>query len=93
MTVLVHNQAVDWNQELYQQTFDRVIPDRANPPAGLIAHFAAPGEDGGWQVVDIWESEADFRRFLEEAVIPAAKEIGAPPFGTTIVELYNSLVP
>jgi heme-degrading monooxygenase HmoA len=28
---------------------------------------------GGIHVVDIWESEADFQRFLEERLMPAAK--------------------
>ena len=92
MAILVQNQAPDWNQELYQSTFDRVIPDRSNPPAGMIAHYAAPGADGGWQVVDVWESEEAFRSFLEGTVIPAAQELGAPPFDSKVVELYNSLV-
>ncbi|MEU1895023.1 hypothetical protein ACH4D4_33775 [Streptomyces pristinaespiralis] len=93
MAVLVVNQAPDWNQELYQATLDRVIPDRDNPPAGLIAHFAAPGAAGGWQVIDVWESEDALRRFLEGSVLPAAKELGAPPFDTKVVEIYNSLIP
>lgn len=93
MAVLVHNEGADWTQDLYQTTFDRVIPDRTNPPTGLIAHFAAPLEAGGWQVIDVWESEAAFRRFLDEEVIPAAKELGAPPFDTKVVTLHNSLIP
>ncbi|WP_282697112.1 hypothetical protein [Streptomyces sp. CC208A] len=93
MTVLVHSQGADWNQELYRQTVDRVIPDRANPPAGLLAHIGAPGKAGGRQVVDVWESEDAFRRFLEDTLIPAAKEIGAPPFATTVVEVDNTLIP
>lgn len=93
MAVLVVNQGAEWTQELYQAAFDRAIPDRTNPPAGLVAHFGAPGEGGGWQVIDVWESEEQFRRFLEESVIPAAKAIGAPPFDTQVVELYNSLIP
>jgi hypothetical protein len=93
MAVLVVNQAADWSQELYQATFDRAIPDRNNPPAGLIAHFGAPGAAGGWQVIDVWESEDAFRRFLEEAVYPAAQELGAPPFDTKVVEIYSSLIP
>ena len=93
MAILVNNQAADWNQELYQGTFDRVIPDRSNPPAGMIAHYAAPREGGGWQVIDVWESEEAFRRFLNEQVIPAAQDLGAPPFDTQVTELYNSLVP
>ena len=26
--------------------------------AGAIAHFAGPRAEGGWRVVDVWESEA-----------------------------------
>ncbi|MET9422983.1 MULTISPECIES: hypothetical protein [unclassified Streptomyces] len=93
MAVLVVNQAPDWNQELYQATLDRAIPDRNNPPAGLIAHFAAPGAAGGWQVIDVWESEDAMQRFLADAVRPAAQELGAPPFDTKVVEIYNTLIP
>ncbi|MFI6011458.1 hypothetical protein ACIBAG_22020 [Streptomyces sp. NPDC051243] len=92
MAVLVVNQGAEWTQELYQATFDRAIPDRTNPPAGMVAHYAAPSEGGGWQVIDVWESEEAFRRFLEESVVPAAKELGAPPFESHVTELYNSLV-
>ena len=92
MAVLVVNRGAEWTQELYQATFDRAIPDRANPPAGLIAHFGAPADGGGWQVIDAWESEEAFRRFLQESVIPAAQALGAPPFDSQVVELYNSLV-
>lgn len=93
MAVLVHHEGADWTQELYQAAFDRAIPDRTNPPAGLIVHVAAPREAGGWQVIDVWESEDAFRSFLEQSVIPAAQAIGAPSFDTKVVELYNSLIP
>jgi hypothetical protein len=93
MAILVSHQGADWNQELYQATFDRAIPDRSNPPAGLIAHFGAPREEGGWQVIDVWESEEAFRRFLDEKVIPAAQDLEAPPFDTKVSELHNSLIP
>ncbi|MFF4353557.1 hypothetical protein [Streptomyces sp. NPDC001530] len=92
MAVLVHNQGADWNQRLYETIFDRVIPDRANPPRGLIAHFGTPRAAGGWQVVDVWESEEAFRRFAEEVIFPAARELGAPPFETTVTEIHNSLI-
>lgn len=92
MAVLVVNHSAEWTQELYQAAFDRVIPDRAHPPAGLVTHYAAPVAGGGWQVIDVWESEDAFRRFLEESVVPAAKELGAPPFESHVTELYNSLI-
>lgn len=56
MAVLVHNQGADWNQGLYQAIFDRVIPDRSRPPAGLIAHVGAPGAD--WTAPGLVEARA-----------------------------------
>ncbi|MBT2489208.1 hypothetical protein J7E96_11880 [Streptomyces sp. ISL-96] len=93
MAILVINHGANWTKDLYQATFDRVIPDRTNPPAGLISHVGAPGDGGGWQVIDVWESEEAFRRFMEESVKPAAQELGAPPFDSKVVEVYNSLIP
>ncbi|GAB2609717.1 hypothetical protein GCM10027168_48380 [Streptomyces capparidis] len=93
MSILAVHYSPDWNQELYQACLDRVIPDPDTPPTGLIAHYAAPREDGGWQVIDVWESADLHQRFLREKVIPAAQDIGAPPFDTKVTELYNALVP
>jgi hypothetical protein len=92
MPILGYHYSPDWNQELYQATIDRVIPDRNDLPSGMIAHYAAPLEGGGWQVIDIWESAEHHDRFLRERVVPAAQELGAPPFETKLTELYNSLV-
>ncbi|MDH2388998.1 hypothetical protein QCN29_09385 [Streptomyces sp. HNM0663] len=93
MAILAHNQSPDWNEELYLGTLERAIPDPQNPPSGLVAHFAGPREGGGWQVIDVWESEEHLRAFLEGAVLPAAKELGAPPFDTVVTEVRNSLIP
>ncbi len=43
-------------------------PDR---PAGLLAHVAGPVEDG-WRVVNVWESEDAYRRFVSERLMRAA---------------------
>jgi hypothetical protein len=48
-------------------------------PAGGIAHLAGPNPDGGWRVIEVWESEEDAQRFLEERLRPAAEAVGAPP--------------
>jgi hypothetical protein len=66
----------------------RAVNDRVNPPddrpAGSIFHSAGPGPDGGWRVIDVWESRDDFDRFQQERLFPALQEIvgddlGAPP--------------
>lgn len=92
MPVLAYHHSPAWTRELYQATIDQVMPDPDNLPSGMIAHYAAPREGGGWQVVDVWESAEHHDRFLRERVIPAAQELNAPPFDTEITELYNSLV-
>lgn len=93
MPVLVHNQSADWTRDIYQTVFDRAIPDRTNPPAGLISHVATFLGDGGLQVMDIWESEAAYQRFVQEALVPAAQDLGAPGFDSKVYEIYNSLIP
>jgi hypothetical protein len=44
-----------------------------DPPEGGVFH-ACWFEDGGIHVVDVWESEQDFRRFFEERLRPVLKD-------------------
>ena len=92
MAILIIHQGADWNQELYDQAMERVIPDQSNPPEGMVASFAAPGENGGWRVVDIWESEADWESFRNGTLIPGIQEMQGPPFSSEISQLHNKIV-
>ncbi|HEX6753891.1 MAG TPA: hypothetical protein VF093_09955 [Solirubrobacterales bacterium] len=58
-----------------------------NPPEGLIFHSAGPME-GGWNVIDFWESREAFDRFLEGRLGPGIQELGdqAPPNPPNIKE-------
>ncbi len=89
MAIMILNQGADWNQDLYDRTIERVIPDPSNPPDGLMAHFGGPSESGGWRVIDIWESQADWELFRDETLIPVAQEIQAPP-STRISASYTT---
>jgi hypothetical protein len=42
----------------------------ATLPPGQLVHMAGP-IDGGWRVIDLWESRADFDRFAAETLAPA----------------------
>jgi hypothetical protein len=53
----------------------QIDPD-GNPPDGLIFHASGP-VDGGWGVLDFWESRAHFDRFAEARIGPAMAAIGA----------------
>jgi heme-degrading monooxygenase HmoA len=46
-----------------------------NLPDGLIFHSAGPIE-GGWGVIDFWESREHFDRFQESRLGPAIQELG-----------------
>jgi hypothetical protein len=61
------------------EQFDQMVASvnaRGNPPEGLIFHASGPIE-GGWGVIDFWESRADFDRFAAERIGPAMAAAGA----------------
>lgn len=64
----------DGTQEQYEAV-NAQMDVEANPPEGLIFHAAGPIE-GGWGVIDFWESREHFDRFLEGRLGPAIEELG-----------------
>lgn len=64
------------SKEIYEQLRERIGLDK---PAGGIFHVAGPSPNGGWRVIEIWESEEDAKRFLAERLGPAAEAVGTPP--------------
>lgn len=54
---------------------ERSIDPDGNPPDGLIFHASGP-IDGGWGVIDFWESREQFDRFAEQRIGPAVAEAG-----------------
>jgi hypothetical protein len=74
-----------------QEQYDRVMDELQleGMPEGGIAHIAAP-MDGGWRVLDVWESREAFERFYEDRLGAAIAKSGmsqdqAPKF----LELHN----
>jgi hypothetical protein len=61
VAMLIDNQ--NGSQEIYEQLRERIGLDK---PAGGIFHVAGPSPNGGWRVIEIWESEEDAKRFLAE---------------------------
>ncbi len=65
-----------------QETYDavhRAVEVDSNPPAGLIVHSAGP-IDGGWGVIDFWESRAAFDTFVAERLMPQIQALGDQGF-------------
>ncbi len=64
----------DGTREQYEAVHSHIDVD-ANPPDGLIFHAAGP-IDGGWGVIDFWESRGHFDAFLAGRLGPAIQELG-----------------
>jgi hypothetical protein len=69
-------------QRQYEAVHGRV-DSVGKPPDGMIFHSAGPIE-GGWGVIDFWESREAFDRFVGERLQPAIQGLGdqgfpAPP--------------
>ncbi len=55
------------NEEMATKV-DKEVGDA--PVAGLIAHVAGPTAVG-WRIIDVWESEVDYQRFVTDRLNPA----------------------
>jgi hypothetical protein len=63
-----------------QANYDAVIARmdlRNDPPEGCLVHMAGPME-GGWRVVDVWESQEHFDRFMSERLGAALRAENTP---------------
>jgi hypothetical protein len=69
-------------QEQYDAIHGHMNVD-SDPPHGLIFHMAGPVE-GGWGVIDVWESREAFDQFAAGRLQSGIQELGdrafqAPP--------------
>ena len=65
-----------------QENYDAargVMEVDTNPPEGLIVHSAGP-IDGGWGVIDFWESTEAFDRFTQNKLMPVIQQLGDRAF-------------
>jgi hypothetical protein len=81
MAVLLVHQGAGLTQESYEEAVRRLTGGKARldspadwPVAGLLVHAAGEAE-GGFRVVDVWESEDAVRQF-GETLIPILRELG-----------------
>src|SRR5438270_7121564 len=58
MAVGIRIKLLGITEEQFDKGHDQINPDRT-PPKGLLFHASGPVE-GGWGIMDFWESRADF---------------------------------
>jgi hypothetical protein len=82
------------NPEGSQEVYDKI---RAliglEKPAGGIFHVAGPSPNGGWRVIEIWESEEEANRFFQERFMPALQKLGfsGPPPPREFWPVHNAM--
>jgi hypothetical protein len=77
-----------------QEQYDKVMEElqlETMPPGGIF-HMAAPME-GGWRVLDVWETREEFERFAQDRLAAAMQKVGVPQSGEPkFQELHNILM-
>ena len=86
MAVMITGDQPGMTKEMYEEMASTMLPLLAKRP-GFIAHAAWPVE-GGWQVMEIWESQADHDSWATEVVLPAMPE-AMPLMKMTYQPLHN----
>jgi hypothetical protein len=73
-------------KEDFNAVQDKVNPDRSAPP-GLLFHANGP-IDGGWGIIDFWESRAEFDAFMESNVQPGMAAAGVQMQGAPEIKEF-----
>ena len=63
-------------QEQYDAASEQLGITSENLPDGGVLHVAGPSPNGGWRVVEVWESEEAARTFDEETLLPLLRSVG-----------------
>ncbi len=80
MTIGIRLKLPGVTQEQFDAVHEHVNPER-NPSEGLVFHSSGPIE-GGWGVIDFWESRQDFDAFqgrIQEGIAAAGVAMQGPP--------------
>jgi hypothetical protein len=63
------------------------------PDHGIYLHLTTP-TDVGFRIVEIWDEQAGFERFLEQRLVPATKAVGQErETRITVTPLHNLFAP
>jgi len=87
----------DGSQDMYEAVTTKVFGSLrpAALPDGLIVHVAGSRDEGGWRVIDIWESADAFWRFFDAKLLPAGRDLGQDPTEArpTFFAIHNMIGP
>ena len=90
MAIVVLQDSPGGTQEQYDQLLEKLNLGGKSPKGNLV-HIAGPIE-GGWRVVDVWESEDALNAFLA-VLMPMSQSAGIAPPQVTTWPAHNMLTP
>ena len=69
MPILMIGTVPNMTDEVYAGMMGQMMPlMRAHK--GFVSHAGGPNPDGGWRVVEVWDSEEDAQAWFEKHVAP-----------------------
>ena len=90
--VVVMMSSPDFTAKDYDQVWEDLEAEGQSNPQGLISHVGFAKPEGGWMVVDIWESQQAFEEF-GKTLIPIIQKTGINVPQPQIVAAHFVLVP
>jgi hypothetical protein len=75
---------------MYGQAINRVR-DQLKAAPGFLAHSGTATQNG-FRVIELWESQDQCMRFLEETIMPMAQQVGVPPFQPQFFEADEAFI-
>jgi hypothetical protein len=69
MPVLMIAEVQGLTEEVYAGLIGQLQPVLQSA-SGFISHAGGPSPDGGWRVVELWESESEAQKWFEANVAP-----------------------
>ena len=81
-------------QAHYDQIRSAVAPGNQSRDIspGLLYHVAGP-TDGGWRVIEVWESQEVADRFFQEKLAPAFQQANVPGTQPQVFPVHNTMQP
>src|SRR5262249_41105083 len=78
------------SDDIYARMIGHLGPLLAGAP-GFLSHAAGPA-DGGFHITELWRSEEEWSRFVEQHVAPAASAAGITP-SRRVAQLSHLITP
>jgi quinol monooxygenase YgiN len=78
-------------QEQFDQVLEKLQLGGKSPP-GQLFHVEGPME-GGWRVVDVWESQEALDKFFQEKLGQALQEAGLATLQPQVWPVHTLLMP